>query len=282
MSNLISVPELREALHDPSLRLADVRFDLADPAAGARAYAVSHLPGAIHIDLDRDLSGPVAAVGGRHPLPAMEAFAARMGALGIGSGHRVVAYDDRGGLFAGRLWWLLRYAGHDRVRILDGGLPAWLEAGLEQVTTAPRHPAARFKLALRPDMVVDREHVLRQLENPAALLVDARAAARYRGEVEPIDPVAGHIPTALNRPYPENLEDGRFKPAAALRERFDFGEGFDEVVMYCGSGVSAIHNLVAMEEAGLPLPKLYPGSWSDWVSYPEALIATGDQEPTAE
>lgn len=279
MGNLISATDLAAQLGDPALRVVDTRFDLRDPGAGRRAYAEGHIPGALYLDLDEDLSSPPRPDrrGGRHPLPDMERFAEKLARLGIGDAERVVAYDDAGGMFAVRLWWLLRYAGHDRVQVLDGGYPAWLEAGLETSREVPRYPAATFTPRPRLERVVSREHVLRNLDNPTVLLVDARAAERYRGENETIDPKAGHIPGAISLPYEDNLEGGRFKDAEALRRRFEeLGEA-EEVILYCGSGVSAAHDLLALEEAGLKGAKLYAGSWSDWVSYPDAPIASGEE-----
>jgi thiosulfate/3-mercaptopyruvate sulfurtransferase len=278
MSNLLSAGDLRTLMDDVDLRVVDVRFDLGDTSAGRAAYRQGHLPGALFFDLDEDLSVPPGEHGGRHPLPDMAAFASTLGERGIGNGHRVVAYDGSGGLFAGRLWWMLRYAGHDRVHLLDGGVDAWLEAGGGLSAEAPSYPRERFELRLRPDMVVDRGFVLRNLDNPDVLLVDARDGPRYRGETEPLDPVAGHIPSALNLSFKGNLDGGRFRDREALFERFELTTEAEEVVLYCGSGVSAAHNVLAMEEAGLPRPKLYTGSWSDWVSYADAPVATGDDD----
>ena len=277
MSNLLSATDLSALANDPAVRIVDVRFDLGDPGAGRAAYRSGHLPGALFFDLDEDLALPPGPHGGRHPLPDMNDFARMLAERGIGNGHRVIAYDAAGGLFAGRLWWMLRYAGHDDVQLLDGGIDAWVDSGGPLVTEVPRYPAQRFTLRLRPEMVVDRAYVLRNLDSPDVLLIDARNAPRYRGEVEPIDPVAGHIPSALNLPFGDNLDGGRFKGRKALFERFELTGEAEEVVVYCGSGVSAAHNVIAMEEAGLPLPRLYAGSWSDWVSYGDAPIATGDE-----
>lgn len=279
MSNLLSARALFERLDDPDLRLIDTRFSLQDPQAGRRAYEAGHLPGALYLDLDRDLSSPVRADrrGGRHPLPDMDAFARRLGGLGIGSEHQVVVYDDSGGMFAGRLWWLLRYAGHARVQVLDGGLSAWLEAGYPTTTDAPTYPATSFELHLQPGMVVDRQQVLRNLDNPNVLLLDARSAERYRGENETLDPQGGHIPGALSRPFADNLERGRYKSAEALKARFEDLSEAEEVIVYCGSGVSAAHDLIALEEAGIKNAKLYAGSWSDWLSHEDAPVATGEE-----
>lgn len=279
MGNLIDASELAARLDDDALRIVDVRFDLSDPSSGPRAYLAGHLPGAIHLHLDDDLSAPQSpdGLGGRHPLPDPAAFAARLGEVGIGDAHHVVAYDDAGGAIAARLWWLLRWIGRDRVQVLDGGVHAWTAAGGELVSGPQRYPTAIS--AARPDsrMVVDADDVAARLEDPDRVLVDARAGERYRGEVEPLDRKAGHVPGAVNLPYAGNLVNGRFRPAAELRSRFELLCEAEEVVVYCGSGVTAAHDALAMEEAGLPLPRLYPGSWSDWSSRDDRPIATGDE-----
>jgi thiosulfate/3-mercaptopyruvate sulfurtransferase len=278
MGNLIQPDELRRHLGDPGVRVVDVRFDLADTGAGERAFAEGHIPGAVYAHLDRDLSGPLASHGGRHPLPEVGALAARLGELGIGNSTEVVAYDAGNGMFASRFWWLLKYLGHDRVRVLDGGIAAWRAEGHELTGDETRPEPARFVPEPRPEMAVDREHVLRNLGNPDVLLVDARAEERYRGEVEPIDPQAGHIPSAVNLPFAGNLDHGRFKAPEDLRRRFELLEGPEEVVVYCGSGVSAAHDVLAMEEAGYRGVRLYHGSWSDWCSYPDAPVETGGEQ----
>jgi thiosulfate/3-mercaptopyruvate sulfurtransferase len=277
MSNLIFVHDLHARLGDPALRLVDTRFDLADTAAGERAYERGHLPDAVYAHLDRDLSSPVGTHGGRHPLPRSQTLAARLGEMGIGNEHTVVVYDAGNSMFASRLWWLLRYLGHGDVKVLDGGFAAWTEAGSPVTSEPARHEPARFVPRVDRGMAVDREHLLRNLGNPDVLLVDARAAERYRGEVEPIDPRAGHIPSAINLPFAGNLEGGRFKSVEALRQRFDVTGDAEEVIVYCGSGVSAAHDVLAMEEAGLKDVKLYHGSWSDWCSYEDSPVATGDE-----
>ena len=278
MSNLISVSELHtrlgEAERSSALCLIDVRASLVDPEAGRRLYDAAHLPGAVHLSLDRDLSGPVGAHGGRHPLPDMEVFTETLQRNGIGDAAEVVVYDD-GGMFAARLWWLLRYAGLDRVRVLDGGFSAWAEAGLPVTQDVPKPEPATLTLRLRPEMVVDMDTVRTKLGDPNVTLIDARAPERYRGEVEPLDNKAGHIPGALNRPFAENLEYGHFKSSEALRARF--AEVETEIILYCGSGVSAAHNALALAEAGVTGAKLYAGSWSDWSSYDENPVATGDE-----
>jgi thiosulfate/3-mercaptopyruvate sulfurtransferase len=240
-------------------------------------YEEEHLPDACHLNLDDDLAGPVREHGGRHPLPDLARFAATLGALGIGDVHEVVAYDDAGGMFAARLWWLLRYGGFERVRVLDGGFSSWIAAGLPLTQELPNHPPATMTLTARPELVVSMVEVKAALTDPNVRLFDARAPERYRGEVEPLDKKAGHIPGALNKPFVENLEGGRFKTPAALRARFAEAEAAAEVILYCGSGVSAAHNALALEEAGIRGAKLYAGSWSDWSSYDENLVATGDE-----
>lgn len=279
MGNLIDPSELAARLDDDALRIVDVRFDLNDPSAGRRAYLAGHLPGAIYLHLDDDLSGPLTGGGhgGRHPLPDPDRLAARLGAAGIGDAHDVVAYDDAGGAIAARLWWLLRWIGRDRVRVLDGGVDAWTAAGGELASGHERYPPATSTARPDPEMVVDADDVAARLEDPDRALVDARAGERYRGEVEPLDRKAGHVPGAVNLPYAGNLVNGRFRAPHELRERYELLSEAAEVVVYCGSGVTAAHDALAMEEAGLPLPRLYPGSWSDWSSRDDREVATGDE-----
>jgi len=268
---LISVAELAAELDVPAraarLRIADTRWYLLRPGDGRRAYEAGHLPGAAFVDLDTDLSAPDGP--GRHPLPEPAAFAARMAALGIGGGHRVVAYDDAGGGVAARLWWMLDALGHGEVDVLDGGLGAWTAAGLPLTTAAPSWPPASLHLASTWPRTIDREGLAAGLGR--LRLLDGRSGERYRGEVEPIDPVAGHIPTAVSAPTGDNLgPDGRFLPAEALRARFvslgaaESAGASPRVVVSCGSGTNACQLALAMRVAGLPDPLLYPGSFSDW------------------
>ncbi len=270
---LISPEELASRIDEPDLRIVDVRWYLGKPGAGRAAYEAGHLPDAIHLDIDGDLAASTGP--GRHPLPQPAEFAERLARAGIGDGDFVVAYDDVGGWIAARLWWMLDNLGHARVAVLDGGLPAWTALGLPVTTDEPDAEAVDLSLAGHWSRTVDRGELLGRLrasEPPTVL--DARAGPRYRGEVEPIDPIAGHIPSARNAPTDGNLgPDGRFLSPEVLAERYGgLGAGIGEVVVSCGSGVSACHLALAMRVAGLPDPILYPGSWSDWstAGYPAA------------
>lgn len=265
-----------------TMRLLDVRFDLARPAAGEAAYLEGHLPGAGYAHLERDLSAmpPAEALcGGRHPLPRREDFARTLGRLGIAPHTPVVVYDASGGMYAARAWWMLRWMGHDDVAVLDGGLPAWVAAG-GTLGTGRVEPAVQqpYPLAGAPALqTIDVQDLQQRLG--ALTLIDARGPERYRGEVEPLDPVAGHIPGALNRPFTANLgPDGCFRPAAQLRQDFEALLGEREaatVVHQCGSGVSACHNLLAMAVAGFVDGRLYPGSWSEWCADPGRPVERG-------
>jgi thiosulfate/3-mercaptopyruvate sulfurtransferase len=263
--------------------LLDCRFDLNDPGAGRRAYAEGHIPGARHADLNQDLSSPVTSTSGRHPLPAPDALAEYFAAAGIRGGTQVIAYDEANGSFAARAWWLLGWLGKAPVAVLDGGFKAWVAAGAPVETGEPKpaHGGAQpaFTVHLRPETVLTATDVLRALEDPRRLLVDARAAERFAGAVEPLDPVAGHVPGAVNHPFTGNLgEDGRFLPAAELRRRWlDRLRGTEpaDAILMCGSGVTACHNILAMASAGLPGGKLYAGSWSEWIRDPERPVARG-------
>lgn len=279
---LITPDALVARLGQPGWRLFDCRFDLADTTRGERAYVVAHIPGAVYAHLDRDLSDPITPASGRHPLPDPDRLARWLGAHGVDGTTQVVAYDDSGGTMAVRLWWLLRWLGHPRVAVLDGGWPAWERRGLP-VETAP--PAASIPTVFsgRPDprQVVTSEAIARQLTEGSndLLVMDARSPERYRGDAEPIDPVAGRIPGAVNRPLLENLAaDGTFKTATELRALYTpslAGHSPGDVVAMCGSGVTACHNLLAMEIAGFRGGRLYAGSWSEWIRDPRRPVARG-------
>ena len=279
MSNLISVHDLAAliAANSPQLVIVDTRFDLKNPGAGQEAYDQGHLPQSCFMDLDQDLSGPVQAHGGRHPLPIVEDFVARLEQKGISNDSHVVAYDTGSGMFAGRLWWMLRYLGHEKVQLLDGGLEAWQAAGFELTTAAHQGKRGHFKANVQEQMLVTVEDVKASLGREGVVMVDARAAERFRGDVEPLDKKAGHIPGAINIPFSENLRDKRFKSPEELAALYASAQDKDDIIAYCGSGVSANHNILAMEEAGLRDIKLYVGSWSDWSSHDENPIATGEE-----
>ncbi len=264
----------------------DCSFELMQPDAGAQQYSAGHIPGALYAHLDTALSAKSepsragAASGGRHPLPSRESFASWLSSQGVANNTQVVVYDRQGANYCGRLWWMLKWLGHTNVAVLDGGLQAWQAAGGAVVQGQEAAPATQnFAVGAPLVKQVDAQHVLSQLGRPAQTVVDARGAPRFRGEVEPLDPAAGHIPGALNRPFTQNMQaDGTFKPAALLRSEFDAllaGRDAAGVVHHCGSGVSAIPNLLAMEIAGLGLTALYAGSWSDWVSDASRPVAQG-------
>ncbi|AOY93246.1 sulfurtransferase [Cupriavidus sp. USMAA2-4] len=283
-TTLISSKDLKALLADTSTRcvLLDCTFDLADPAAGREAYHRAHLPGAHYLHLDNELSGPKTGSNGRHPLPDPDALAARLRALGVDDDTQVIAYDAQGGMYAARAWWLLRWLGHEAVAVLDGGSNAWIADALPVEPGTTPEPEVQSGFSRRPPLVraVDAAALLANLQSPRWLVVDARAPDRFRGENETLDPVGGHIPGAANRFFKDNLQsDGRFKPAATLRAEFGavLGATPPELsVMQCGSGVTACHNLLALEVAGLRDAALYPGSWSEWCADPARPVATGN------
>jgi thiosulfate/3-mercaptopyruvate sulfurtransferase len=276
---LIGAEALADRLEDPRLRLFDCRFDLARPDEGRLRYEDAHLPGAIYVDLNRDLSAPVTAISGRHPLPSPAIFESRLRAWGVNTDSLVVACDDGNGMYAARLWWMLRWLGHDDVAVLDGGLRRWLQLGLPVTDERPQPVAGNFVARPRTSLAVDAAAVLDASSDPAARVIDVRAPERYRGEVEPIDAVAGHVPGARNHPFVESLDgDGRFLRPDSLREalvRSLDGVSPERVIAMCGSGVTACHLLLALEHAGLRGGRLYPGSWSEWSSDPSRPVRTG-------
>ncbi len=277
-TTVITPANLRAHLGDPAWAVVDCRFSLADTERGRRAYAEAHIPGAVYAHLDEDLSGPIRpGISGRHPLPDVAAFAQTLSRWGLDASVQVVAYDDFGGGIAARLWWMLRWMGHDAVAVLDGGFPAWQRLDLPTRPGDETRPPRTFTPHPRPAWTVDADTVDARRADPAYRLVDARAAARYRGEDEPIDPVAGHIPGAVSAPFAGNLDaDGCFLPPDALRARFDAllaGVPPERTICYCGSGVTAAHNLLALAHAGLGNALLYPGSWSHWITDPTRPVA---------
>ncbi|QHE85265.1 sulfurtransferase [Hydrogenophaga sp. BPS33] len=284
-TTLITAPQLQELMASGApLCVMDCSFDLMKPEAGQAQFEGEHIPGSIYVHLDHHLSEKSStaqrASGGRHPLPSRETFATRLGALGLGNGMQAVVLDRQAITTSGRLWWMLKWCGHEAVAVLDGGLAAWKAAG-GAVASGPALPLPPASFALKEPLArtVSAQELSGALGRAEQTVVDARAAVRFRGETEPLDPVAGHIPGALNRPFSDNaMPDGRFKPAAQLRlefERLLAGRDPASVVHQCGSGVSAVPNLLAMEIAGLGRTRLYPGSWSEWCNTPGLPVAQG-------
>lgn len=268
---LISVDDLADRIGDPDVVVCDVRFHLADHHQGRHEYDAGHLPGARFVDLHTELAGGPG--GGRHPLPPVDEFARLLGRLGIGPGSLVVAYDSAGGAIASRLWWMLRSVGHGRAAVLDGGIDAWTAAGHPTTTEVPEPSPVAYPEPVEWTGIVDADDVAQGV-GLGATLIDARAPARYRGDDEPIDPRAGHIPGAVNRFHADNLgADGRHQPLAALAERFA-GLG-ERPIVYCGSGVTACHDLLVLSMIGVHDARLYPGSWSEWSNDPDRPVETG-------
>lgn len=276
---LVSCEALSASLKDPDLVIVDCRFELRDPAAGERAYLSGHIPGAVYAHLERDLSDLGKTKSGRHPLPEATQLCARLGRWGIEKSSKVVVYDAADGASAARLWWLLRTLGHEHVALLDGGLSAWTAAGGKLEKSVPRPSSKTYTARYNVRKLASIAVLAARMASQSGTLIDARAPERFRGEIEPIDLVAGHIPGASNRHYARNLNPaGRFKSSEVLRSEFDellAGQQAPDVVHMCGSGVSACHNLLAMEHAGLEGSRLYVGSWSEWISDPARPIARG-------
>ncbi len=276
-TTLVQAEDLAAVLGDDGVAVVDCRFSLADTAAGERDYAKAHVPGAVYAHLDRDLSDHRKHGQGRHPWPDAADFTARLEAWGIGPETQVVAYDAADGSHAARFWLLLRMLGHARVAVLDGGLARWNALGLPLDNAMPSPRAAIYEAAFDQERLLDAGQVQTRLD-VGDVLLDARGAPRFRGEVEPIDRVAGHVPGARNRPFPDNLADGRFKPAAQLAAEFRVamaGRDPAQTIAMCGSGVTACHLVLAMEHAGLPGARLFTGSWSGWIDDPARPVATG-------
>lgn len=281
-NTLITATELNTLLSDNTVMILDCRFSLAGQGSadyGQRVYREGHLPGAVFMHLDDDLSSPIQATTGRHPLPDADKLAAKLRQSGLNKAQQVVVYDDCGGAMAARTWWLLRYLGHDAVALLDGGFPQWSAQGYAVCQDIPVLDEGDFVADLRADMNLSVEAVIRETSVGSVTLIDARGAERYRGEQEPIDPVAGHIPDALNRPLTDNLQDGYFKPAEQLLAEWNVlleGRNPNTIVHYCGSGVTACHNLLSMERAGLSGARIYAGSWSEWIRDSARPVVTGE------
>jgi len=276
---LISTDVLSARLLDPNFVVIDCRYKLDDETWGQREYAARHIPGAVYAHLGHDLAGPKTGTSGRHPLPDPRMFAQTLGRLGVASGVQVVAYDQDSGMYASRLWWMLRWLGHDAVAVVDGGFAKWMREGRATTSGDEARAPREFVASPRPEMVVDAVRVAASLTTGESTLVDARAPERYRGETEPIDKTPGHIPGAANHFFQWNLDErGTFRSPEDLRERFERSIGDvppDRLVCYCGSGVTACHDLLALQHAGLTGAKLYPGSWSEWSSDPARPVERG-------
>jgi thiosulfate/3-mercaptopyruvate sulfurtransferase len=278
-TTLISAAELADNINNPDWVVFDCRFSLADSEAGGKAYRQGHIPGSRYAHLNDDLSSPVKSYTGRHPLPDFAQLAKKLGSWGVGNRSQVVVYDDAGGAFAGRLWWLLRCMGHSQVAVLDGGIRHWQKLGLRLSTARPKVAASQFRCYLDNRQWLSAAQVENGLATRRITLIDARTPERFNGLREPIDPVAGHVPKALNRPFQLNLDkDGLFLPAGQLQQQFKqltASAPAERVVHMCGSGVTGCHNLLAMEVAGLSGSKLYVGSWSEWIVNKNRSVARG-------
>lgn len=279
LTTLVDVQTLAKHLDDPHWVVVDCRFTLTNPQAGRRAYEAGHIPGARYAHLEEDLSSPVTPTSGRHPLPDPERLAARLGAWGIDARKQVVVYDDTFGAMAARLWWLLRWTGHEAVALLDGGLPRWQRAGHPLTKELPAIVPTTFVARVNPALLANVDEVQRAVAD-GGLVLDARAEERFTGEIEPLDKVAGHVPGARNAPYDDNLDlSGEFSSDEALREHYRALLGHTppaKAIHMCGSGVTACHNILAMEHAGLRGARLYAGSWSEWITDPNRPVATGE------
>jgi thiosulfate/3-mercaptopyruvate sulfurtransferase len=278
-TTLVSPATLNQNIENPNWVIVDCRFSLTNSDAGSYAYRHGHVPHARYAHLNKDLSSAITDFTGRHPLPDFTLLAKKLGDWGIANNSQVVVYDDAGGAFAGRLWWLLRCMGHDKVAVLNGGIQLWQRQGFALTTTLPTIKPTPFRPYLNPAYWLNASQVQNSIAKKAIRLIDARTPERYRGEQEPIDPVAGHIPDALNRPFQLNLDkNGLFLSADSLCKQFKQIIGTktpEQVVHYCGSGVTACHNLLAMEYAGLTGSKIYAGSWSEWIRDKNRAVAAG-------
>ena len=279
-NTLVTTEDLAAHLADPNWVVLDCRFTLTDTEAGRQAYQKAHIPGARYVHLDDDLSAAPGAGTGRHPLPDPRVLTEKLCAWGVGVNKQVVVYDDSYGAMAVRLWWMMRWLGHPGVALLDGGYPKWLREKRPVDADIPAPHRAACACLPEPTQIVAADEVLRASQTGEQLIIDARPDRRFSGEFEPLDPVAGHVPGAINYPFDENLDvDGTFLPPEALRENYQAllkGKPAWQVLHMCGSGVTACHNILAMEIAGLPGSRLYPGSWSEWITDPTRPIATGE------
>jgi thiosulfate/3-mercaptopyruvate sulfurtransferase len=274
MKFIIDKEWLLNHLHEPKLRIVDCRFSLADSVKGNREYGHSHLPGAVFFDLEKDLSGSVGEHGGRHPLPNMDEFVLKLERAGIDENTTIVAYDQGDGAFSARFWWMLQYLGHEKVFVLDGGYNSWKEADYPLSSEIPVYESSVFKININSEMIADVDDVRKVVNGQLAntTLIDSREERRYFGLEEQIDKKAGRIPGAINKPWMEGLHEGSYKPVVAQKQRFSDIQPDSQLIVYCGSGVTAAPNYLALKEAGFEKVKLYLGSFSDWISYPENEI----------
>jgi len=274
---IVSVEEAAKLIEEGQAAVADCRFWLTEPEHGQAAYEEGHLPGAVYFDLDRDLSSPRGVHGGRHPLPEISELAQKLGASGIDRTTTVIAYDDQGGAMASRLWWLLQYIGHEgHVYVMDGGYTEWVEAGHPVSAEGPEIATRSYEPQVRPELVLHVDDIRERLGRPGVVMIDSREADRYAGRIEPIDAKAGHIPGAVNQFWRNRLDEaGNWLTVQAQREQWEpVVQGAEEVIVYCGSGVTACPNLLSLWQSGIKGAKLYAGSWSDWSSYADNPIAT--------
>jgi thiosulfate/3-mercaptopyruvate sulfurtransferase len=278
MDTLVSVAWVAEHLHDPNVAVVDCRFVLGSPDKGREEYEAGHIPGAVYFDLEKDLSAPKAAHGGRHPWPKAEEIAEKLGQAGISNNTTIILYDEQKGAMAARAYWVLRYVGHKNVALLDGGFPAWKAAQQPVTAEIPSRKPVTYVPHVQIGWLRDVQDVRRNLETKEALLIDSRAFIRYTGKEETVDPIGGHIPGALNYDWQHVVDEhGMWKTKEELEAHFTKLPRDREVIVYCGSGVTACANLFALERLGYQNVKLYPGSWSDWISYPENEKATGEE-----
>jgi thiosulfate/3-mercaptopyruvate sulfurtransferase len=269
-----SLEWVRDHIDNAGVRIVDCRFQLNNPTAGERAYELSHIPNAVYLNLDTDLSSPVTEHGGRHPLPNLDEFAEKLSTFGIDENVTVIAYDDQNGAMASRLWWLLHYIGHEQVFVMSGSFHMWVERGFPIDTKVPSFDKRNFKLHIQSHLLASTDEVRERLNDKTTTLIDSREEIRYKGIAEPIDKIAGHIPGAVNYFWQDGIEsDGKWKDQNAQAHRFRHVPKDQQVIVYCGSGVTACPNVLSLKEAGYKDVKLYLGSWSDWISYPENPIA---------
>ena len=279
MKNIVNVDWLYENLENPSVRIIDCRFVLGSPGKGLDSYVKEHISGALYFDLEKDMSSRVAKHGGRHPMPELDRIIDKLGTAGIDADTKVVAYDDQDGMMASRFWWLLKYLGHDQVYVLDGGFSKWLSKGYPVDDEIPTVPRKEFQENIQHNLLSNVDEVKQNIEPKEAYLIDSRAEDRYLGKNETVDKKAGHIPGALNYFWKEVMnEQNEWKNLDELKERFKQINSDNQIIVYCGSGVSACPNILALNELGFNNVKLYIGSWSDWITYEDNPIAIGSEE----